>query len=894
MEEGSAVFCGHRPLGYVANGVPLVTRYITRRKEHLIVTASGKTFQTWGSNKLGLLSVSKVHPLDLTALSCDSYLVFAAAGPLVYAWRRGDELQRVYRGHTATVHLLLPFGPNLLSVDTEGVLKVWDIKSGAEVLELTFTPSRSRVSALCHPSTYMDKVLVGTCQGHLQLWNLKSTKLVYTFAGWGAGVTVLQQAPAIDVLAIGLQSGEVYLHNLKYDETIVKFRQDWGPVTGVAFRTDDSPMMITGSPPGHLAVWDLEGRKLQLQLRAAHQGSVTGLACLPGEPIMVTSSPDNSIKQWIFDMTDGGARELRKREGHSAPPSRVRYYGSAGESLVSAGQDSSLRVFSTVADILHRSLGHASFNRKVSKKHKVSEDPARMPPIVDFTCEAARDREWDNIAAIHRGQGLATTWSFGDGKMGELKLLHDRFKETSELRAASATCLALSVCGNFVVIGYSSGHVDRFNIQSGIHRGSYQIKDRPAHKNPLRGVATDGLNQRVVTADSKGVAKVWRLKAATLLGKVELGSDLSAMKLQRESGLVGLAMEDFTILVLDIDTRKVVRRLPGHSASITDFAFSADSRWLVSVSLDSTMRVWDLPTGHCLDYVLFDRPATSCDLSPSSSSLATSHVGDLGIYLWTNKTLYSPTTLAPVREGAEPRALHLPSRLLVEKSEEEEQEAMEVEVKEEEEFASPDQISSQLITLANLPGSRWLNLLSLDVIKAKNKPKAAPKKPKAAPFFLPTIPGLATTFDLSAVAGEGEERAPAVALTSFTAFGKALSQADSPLDYRAMLAQLLTLGPSALDLEVRCLAPEGGGTLSLMLQFLKMIRAGLEGNGSFEAVQAYLGLFLRVHGEAVAEEEELVEEVAALGEVQGRQWSTLQASLDSCLALTTFFKSSFL
>jgi U3 small nucleolar RNA-associated protein 21 len=37
---------------------------------------------------------------------------------------------------------------------------------------------------------------------------------------------------------------------------------------------------------------------------------------------------------------------------------------------------------------------------------------------------------------------------------------------------------------------------------------------------------------------------------------------------------------------------------------------------------------------------------------------------------------------------------------------------------------------------------RWLNLLCLDVIRARNKPKAPPKKPKAAPFFLPTIPGL--------------------------------------------------------------------------------------------------------------------------------------------------------
>ena len=32
----------------------------------------------------------------------------------------------------------------------------------------------------------------------------------------------------------------------------------------------------------------------------------------------------------------------------------------------------------------------------------MTEDPVRMPPIVDFTTETAKDREWDNIAAIHR------------------------------------------------------------------------------------------------------------------------------------------------------------------------------------------------------------------------------------------------------------------------------------------------------------------------------------------------------------------------------------------------------------------------------------------------------------------------------------------------------------
>ena len=34
-------------------------------------------------------------------------------------------------------------------------------------------------------------------------------------------------------------------------------------------------------------------------------------------------------------------------------------------------------------------------------------------------------------------------------------------------------CVDITSCGNFGVIGYSSGHVDMYNLQSGIHRGSY-------------------------------------------------------------------------------------------------------------------------------------------------------------------------------------------------------------------------------------------------------------------------------------------------------------------------------------------------------------------------------------------------------------------------------------
>ncbi len=271
VRSGSRLFVGHRALGYVSNHVPLVTRYIRRRREHLVVTCVGRVFHTYGCAKLGLLSVSKEHPEDITCVAADAYLVFAASGGAIYAWRRGNELKHVYRvkeedkGEKAVtppsaIKLMLPFGPHLVSIDERSVLRVWDIKSEALVSELEFPFPLFEITALAHLPTYVNKVLLGSAKGKLQLWNLRSLKRVHSFSGWpdAGAVTCLEPAPAVDVVAVGLSSGDVVVHNVKFDETVVRFRQDWGPVSGLSFRSDGPPVLVSASPAGHIALWDLE------------------------------------------------------------------------------------------------------------------------------------------------------------------------------------------------------------------------------------------------------------------------------------------------------------------------------------------------------------------------------------------------------------------------------------------------------------------------------------------------------------------------------------------------------------------------------------------------------------------------------------------------------------
>jgi U3 small nucleolar RNA-associated protein 21 len=98
--------------------------------------------------------------------------------------------------------------------------------------------------------------------------------------------------------------------------------------------------MISGSNLGHMAVWNLEEKRLVSQLRESHRSGVDGMHSLQLEPLMVTSSSDNSIKIWIFDMSDGSARLLRQRHGHSLPPSHIKFHSQTGENILSAGEES--------------------------------------------------------------------------------------------------------------------------------------------------------------------------------------------------------------------------------------------------------------------------------------------------------------------------------------------------------------------------------------------------------------------------------------------------------------------------------------------------------------------------------------------------------------------------
>ena len=108
------------------------------------------------------------------------------------------------------------------------------------------------VLSVVHPSTYLNKIVCGSQQGSLQLWNIRTkyvqysiifiycivnSQLIYVYSGWNSPVLTLVQSTALDIVGVGLQDGHVILHNVHLDESVMTFSQEWGPVTSLSFRT---------------------------------------------------------------------------------------------------------------------------------------------------------------------------------------------------------------------------------------------------------------------------------------------------------------------------------------------------------------------------------------------------------------------------------------------------------------------------------------------------------------------------------------------------------------------------------------------------------------------------------------------------------------------------------
>ncbi|KGG50433.1 hypothetical protein DI09_6p170 [Mitosporidium daphniae] len=394
--------------------------------------------------------------------------------------------------------------------------------------------------------------------------------------------------------------------------------------------------LLVATNDHHVSLWNFRSGK--------HVHTLKSLAILPRSPIMrMTQTPaldviaisflngtfgffDIKKDQLLFRLQQpgGGASCFCFRTGHSSPPSLIGFYGDDGHFILSSGVDCSFRVSSLYKDSQAFELSQAKEHRAVGP---FSSFVSTLSPYSSKGGSA-----WDNILSCHHGSSFSQSWSFDKKSIGS-----HRFASSD---GSAVVCCALSHCGHFGFVGTDSGHVEIYNMQSGLHRGT--INHGPA---PVSAVCSSSDGAKFLSLSLEHlqlVVKFWTFK-----NRRQQHTENLPLAFERQPGLKAYFAQHFDsdmvaiaagcqIFVFDFCLQKAVRVFnapPKHT--INSISFSGDGKWVVTAGNDFCVNIWDIPSGsqyHSLN--IYPVLPTGAALSPNGETLAIIDATSVSIKLW--------------------------------------------------------------------------------------------------------------------------------------------------------------------------------------------------------------------------------------------------------------------
>jgi U3 small nucleolar RNA-associated protein 21 len=382
-------------------------------------------------------------------------------------------------------------------------------------------------------------------------------------------------------------------------------------------------------------------------------------------------------------------------------------------------------------------------------------------------------------------------------------------------------------------------------------------------------------------------------------------------------------------------------------------AISQDARWLAAASADTSLRVWDLPTARCIEWLEFPSCVTGLSFSPSGEFLATCFADSVGITLWASKPFFGAAR--PDAIARKPIRMQTPHAAVADEEQQPSQSQLEQADADEQDEDAADALPESRAgpAVARFGGgdtSKWFALANLELIKQRNKPIEPPSKPEKAPFFLPTSQAVNPVFvapNAAASATGPAEREPALRLAhagewsdededeqdKVNAGGRqlehfpsrllhaggaaggnllarprsklmaALEEAHAEHEVRgARTAEAFTdavqllkaMTPSAVDFELRNVSlgfVEDDDGAKLLAVILDWLLAELRGRTNLEVAQAVLSRVLALHAETLAARPELQARLRPLQLAQDQAWKQLRARMQHSLCLLAFFSN---
>jgi DNA-binding beta-propeller fold protein YncE len=203
-----------------------------------------------------------------------------------------------------------------------------------------------------------------------------------------------------------------------------------------------------------------------------------------------------------------------------------------------------------------------------------------------------------------KGETLALEFRAVDSKGYSFAVLAQHWDVSFMVRQmtcheAWVSSVAVTPDGKYVVSGSGDKTVRLWELATG-----KEVRRFPGHDKPVYSVAVTPDGKYVVSGSLDNTVRLWELETGKEVRRFTGHGDwVMNVAVTPDGKYVVSGSGDKTLRLWELATGKEVRRFPGHADWVMSVAVTPDGKYVVSGSGDGTLRLWDLAKGRLWNLV---------------------------------------------------------------------------------------------------------------------------------------------------------------------------------------------------------------------------------------------------------------------------------------------------
>jgi eukaryotic-like serine/threonine-protein kinase len=517
------------------------------------------------------------------------YLAAGLASDQIIAWNAEDyrEISRILEKSVGARSVFFDKeGKNILVKSLDSLTR-WNFTSGET------STSKFKENTFSQTTLGSRVVISSVASGRYKIKSLVHNTETIIEPSKKAAIVLADFSPDGTVLATVNENELIQVWEADSGTRLVEYSGPQDDIMTIVF-SPNGKLLLAGDKAGSINLWGVHEVKSGLSWKA-HDNWVFSISVSPDNTLLSTVSMDGTVKLWelpagvdsdFVRVNDAGVASLD--------------WNLRAKLIATGGIDGVVRVLDSASGkvVLNELKGHDGIVNAIvfapdgSQLYSGGEDGK----LISWNINEAnqKNKHHDIGSAVLALDTLQTRRSIVIGTADGSILLFDLEKQKIYKRikghADGVFTVAVSPDGNVLASGGGDGVVRTWSLEN-----LAEISKLSGHTDKVFTVLFSPDGKRLVSGGRDGVDRLWDLETALELRAFKGHNEwVSSVSISPDGNSLAVGGGDRVIRLLDTNTMKETARLAGQEEDVTAVSFTHDGKGLLSVSLDGTLKHWDL------------------------------------------------------------------------------------------------------------------------------------------------------------------------------------------------------------------------------------------------------------------------------------------------------------